>query len=844
MQRLEAIQSTDSDRNPAGSRPAPAPRFDKANVQAILQATPLQEALLLGCLHDPTRDPGFLQVRSRFTGPMHLPDFEEAWRTAFERHDALRMSVRQLENTRPLFIIWKSVTPKVEFRDVTHHTPQEQGELMDDFRRQDHAAGLNLSQPPTSRIAVFRLRPLEFEVIWTCHHALLDGWSSALVLDEVLGVHNSLRRGETPALPPAPGLRGYHQWLTEQDAGAADAFWRGKIGSFIEPTPLPVPLSAPDGISIETQTAPTGNAEIVLDETMVTAIAKKARACQATPNAVMLAAWGLLLARRCRRRDVLFGTVVSGRPSSMPGAESLVGMFANALPIRLRHDRVATAFDAIRQAQREQHDALEFQHVPPGQIQHRCTRVPGRMRLFQSLLVFENFAGATDAQAHTAEMRRRETTSGITSNYPLTVAISPGSSWRIQCIIHPPAPDASVATRLLGDLRECLEVLTVDSESRFTSFLADATSPSNIPESILESLPRPGPSVDPDRADAVSGETLRRLIPIFERVLGVSALTPDANFFDLGGYSLLAVLLVTEIEREFPVRLRAAALIEAPTIRALADRIDRYRTNAAEKSAAPRIDTFVFMPSATGDLLYHLPLTFGHDGRFQVAGEMRACKLDVQYEAGTRLERIADRYIREIRRIQPRGPVHLAARQCDAWLNYEVAQQLHRSDGQVAFLGIVDHPPPGLSVATPRVANRYLDTVRGHLRRREFGKLGARAVVTAYIRARTFWNRLRRRKTRYLSRGKPFVYADAIAAYSARVYPGRITLFISDAFERSRFGKNCIPRWTDLAGGGLDVVRIPGSMHPNIFEEPNVKYLRDSLTSQKNNGHEQEREHE
>ncbi|NKT41265.1 hypothetical protein GS676_00020 [Rhodococcus hoagii] len=106
-----------------------------------------------------------------------------------------------------------------------------------------------------------------------------------------------------------------------------------------------------------------------------------------TASTLVHGAWGLLLARLTGRRDVLFGSTVSGRGGDLPGIESMVGLFINTVPVRLRLDPDEATVDVLARWQSEQSALLEHQYVGLGELR----RVTGLQELFQTLVVVENY---------------------------------------------------------------------------------------------------------------------------------------------------------------------------------------------------------------------------------------------------------------------------------------------------------------------------------------------------------------------------------------------------------------------------------------------------------------------
>ncbi|NYI93925.1 amino acid adenylation domain-containing protein [Streptomonospora nanhaiensis] len=202
-----------------------------------------------------------------------------------------------------------------------------------------------------------------------------------------------------------------------------------------------------------------------------------ARGHGVTLNTVMQAAWGLLLGHLLDRRDVVFGTAVSGRPADLPGADAMVGLLINTVPVRVRAEPGESTADLLRRLRDEQARLLDHAHLGLAEIQ----RAAGTGELFDTLMVVENYpVEGTDPAAGIPGLRARVLASADATHYPLSLAVVP------------PAPAAS-EPRLRLTLGHRPDVLTEDrvrlvAESLRTLLDAMAATP-HLPVARLPLLP-------------------------------------------------------------------------------------------------------------------------------------------------------------------------------------------------------------------------------------------------------------------------------------------------------------------------------------------------------------------
>ena len=152
------------------------------------------------------------------------------------------------------------------------------------------------------------------------------------------------------------------------------------------------------------------------------ALGELARSRHTTVNTVLQGAFAQLLCGLTGQQDVAFGTTVSGRPAEVAGAESMVGLLINTVPVRATITAATTTADLLDQLQRAHNDTLEHQHLALSEI-HRIT---GQDQLFDTLFVYENYPVDTAALSGDHELAITEFTSRESTHYPLTVAAPPG----------------------------------------------------------------------------------------------------------------------------------------------------------------------------------------------------------------------------------------------------------------------------------------------------------------------------------------------------------------------------------------------------------------------------------
>ncbi|MFF2073697.1 non-ribosomal peptide synthase/polyketide synthase [Kitasatospora sp. NPDC058162] len=462
LDALEGILAHCAEPGAGGRTPAdfPLARLDQAAVDRIVgdgravadvyPLTPMQAGMLFHSLLEPAGRTYVNQVQLVLTGVTDPAALAEAWQRTADANPVLRTRLSWQDTAEPLQVVHRRAVLPVARHDWTDR-PAEQVEA--DTARllaADREAGIDLAAGPLMRLSLVRLAPDRVRLVWTFHHVLLDGWSAAQVFDEVCERYAALSAG----LPPRPVERApfadYLRWLSGQDQAQAERHWRDTLAGFPAPTELPRDRR-PDGAHRASSSA---KVRIDLGAELSERLRDTARQAGLTVNTVLQGAWALLLSRYGGGEDVVFGTIVSGRPAELPGVTSMVGLFINALPTRVRIDGRRPLGEWLRELQGAQSEARRYDSVSLAQLQ-TWSELPGGTALFESLVVFENYP--FDAGALTRHGLAVETESVLEpTSYPLSVVVAPGESIAIDLDHDPAAFDTATVQGLGASLRTLL----------------------------------------------------------------------------------------------------------------------------------------------------------------------------------------------------------------------------------------------------------------------------------------------------------------------------------------------------------------------------------------------------
>jgi amino acid adenylation domain-containing protein/non-ribosomal peptide synthase protein (TIGR01720 family) len=453
-------------------------RLGVGRVEDVYPLSPMQ----LGMLYHATLDadahagaepseavrPAYLETFSYdIRGPLDVGIFRAVWERTIAQHTALRTAFFWHDVVQPVQVVFSQVEAPWTLLDWRALAADEQAERLSAFAASNRRHGLALDSPPLVRFALIRLAESVHRFFWTAHHLIIDGWSTAIVIEGVMADYQAAVAGAPVAHGPARPFGDYIDWLSRQDAASAAAYWRSRLEDFTTPTPLPAAGPARGAAG------PLASAERRLSRDATATLERVAREHCLTLNTVARGAWAVLLAAHAHRHDVVFGATLAGRPADLPGVESMVGLFINTLPIRVRVDDAATVVAWLHRLQAEQASIDQHAFGSLADIQ-KASGVPPRTALFNSVLVFENYPvdeSIDGASAVTVE----EQPAVEETNYPLTLMVVPGDELLIRMSYDTSRYDRAAALALLGELESTFEKLTGDPQQPVGALLGRNT---------------------------------------------------------------------------------------------------------------------------------------------------------------------------------------------------------------------------------------------------------------------------------------------------------------------------------------------------------------------------------
>ncbi|WP_413805972.1 amino acid adenylation domain-containing protein [Streptomyces sp. OE57] len=435
--------------------------------------SPLQEGLLFHAVYDEEGIDVYVeQMITGLEGKLDSAVLRASWQALLDRHESLRAGFQRRASGAPVQLVMRRVTLPWREEDLSGLDADTARAESERLGIEERERRFDLAVPPLLKVLLVRVGPDEYRMMVTLHHILLDGWSLPVLMRELWTCYEA--GGSAHGLPPVTPYREYLAWLARQNKEEAMAAWRKTLAGADEPT-----LVAP----AEYNGAPAHSAMVSgrASEELDQALRDLTRRLHGlTLNTVVQVAWALVVGKLTGRRDVVFGASVAGRPLDLPGMESMLGLFINTVPVRVRFDPAQSVAQLLAELRAEQAALVDYQYLSLSDIQRQA----GPGATFDTIMAFESFPSGTNARKPPGdkpsgdkpsgdEVERRGpgglkfTEHGLREsiNYPLGLVVGPSGGLGMRLSYRPDLFDEETAQGLVDQVLRVLGQMAADPET-------------------------------------------------------------------------------------------------------------------------------------------------------------------------------------------------------------------------------------------------------------------------------------------------------------------------------------------------------------------------------------------
>jgi amino acid adenylation domain-containing protein/non-ribosomal peptide synthase protein (TIGR01720 family) len=453
------------------------------DMQNIYPISPMQEGMYFQDLYDNSSQANFVQFSYRLKGDLKITMVEKTLDELSKRYDILRTVFIQIKN-KVLQAVLKEKPVDFYYEDISGRKDKE--EYLIQFKEKDINNSFDLSKDALMRVSVIRLDKAAYELVWSFHHILMDGWCGDMLISEFFQVYTGYLKQVPSRLPEVKQFRTYIKWLEKQDKKEAENYWTEYLAGDKEVAGISTLKS------VETGEKGYNGEEVVwtLVREKTIELGELAKKNNVTLNTIIQAVWGIVLRKYNGNKDIVFGAVVSGRPPEIEGVESMVGLFINTVPVHIKYEEETRFLDLVQAVQKTAIDSEPYHYYPLVEIQ---SKHPLKRDLIDHILVFYNFPSSeqssqlTDTDDEIQHGIQLETFSEISkqaSTYDFNVVVFPLEQLKIEFCFNANLYKRDVVERIAKQFENIMEQILLDNNIK----LGDISSQHDLLEVNLNPL--------------------------------------------------------------------------------------------------------------------------------------------------------------------------------------------------------------------------------------------------------------------------------------------------------------------------------------------------------------------
>ena len=440
----------------------------KYPVQDIYPLSPMQAGILFHTLLDPESDHYFQQITYQVQGDLDLAAIQKSMEALTARYDILRTLFLPKGYEQPLQLVLQHRPIDLTFkdeRDACGKTSEE--EVIRFYQAADKSTKFDLTKDVLMRLLILQTADHRYSFIWSYPHILLDGWCMGIIVNDFNEMYSTSRKGAKINMPVVKPYSQYIKWLQTREKNASKNYWKNYLKDYVSLATLPKKTITSGG------NIPfvASSLQISINKEQTKLLHAVSRTYGVTLNTIIQTAWGIVLSKYNNSEDVVFGSVVSGRPAEIEGIESMIGLFINTIPVRVQHGSDYTIGRLLQQVQNEALESEQYHYSSLAEIQSLSEL---GSRLLDHILVFENYPIADQLEESPNEEREQLQVTNVQlferPNYDFWVMIMPGEEIRIELGYNASVYAAETIERVAVHLQEIIQKIIVDSNARIGSF--------------------------------------------------------------------------------------------------------------------------------------------------------------------------------------------------------------------------------------------------------------------------------------------------------------------------------------------------------------------------------------
>jgi len=325
----------------------------------------------------------------RMTGTLDIDALEAGLNEIIKRHEVLRTSIATVDGEAVLNI-YKELTIKIPIVDLSRLGQEEQEKEISRLAQEEATKPFKLDTAPLLRATLLKLKNDDYIFLFVMHHIVSDGWSTGVLIRELVPLYSAFRENKPSPLPPlkiqyADFAQWQRQWLSGKVLDEHLEYWRKQLED--APPYLELPTDKPRPA---VQTFNGARRRFYLNKELTDKLKHYAREKNATLFMTLLAAYQILLYRYSGQDDISVGTPIAGRNRSE--IEPLIGFFVNTLVMRTKLSGNSSFRELLDRVRKVVLGAFAHQDLPFEKLIDllNIKRDVSRTPLFQTMFALQN----------------------------------------------------------------------------------------------------------------------------------------------------------------------------------------------------------------------------------------------------------------------------------------------------------------------------------------------------------------------------------------------------------------------------------------------------------------------
>jgi surfactin family lipopeptide synthetase C len=391
--------------------------MSEPNILETYNLSPMQQGMLFDHLMAADGGVDIQQMVCDLHEDLDVGVFKRAWEKVIERHAIFRTGFRWDNVEAPQQQVYRSIALPWNELDWKGLTSSEHEKSLKHYLKDDRMRGFNLEKPPAFRLMLIRMGDRDYKFIWTNHHILHDGRTRFIIFKEVFAYYEGFLEGKEVDLELPRPYRDYIDWIEKRDNSESETYFRELLKGFTADSFSMEHASDGDVHSLKRE---KGEQEIKLSAELTSVLKDVAERNGLSLSTIVHGAWGIVLSRYSGEEDVVFGEVRACRRSAIKGAESMVGLFMNNLPLRVKLPYGIPLLSYLKEIRAQQISLRAHEHTPLAKV-YEWVGQPSGKPMFDSFVLFDNAFINSALKAQGGKWNNREFWLQEKANFPLAL---------------------------------------------------------------------------------------------------------------------------------------------------------------------------------------------------------------------------------------------------------------------------------------------------------------------------------------------------------------------------------------------------------------------------------------